>query len=245
MLQTRGNKLTWLGHSAFRITTPAGNVILIDPWIQTNPMTPEPLKKINRVDTMLITHGHFDHIADAVDLAKKFKPRIVAIHETCGWLESKGATNTSGMNKGGTQTVGEIEVTMVNAIHSCGIQDGDKIVYGGEACGYIIRLPGGLTIYHAGDTAVFGDMKIIGELYVPTVAMLPIGDHYTMGPSEAALAIRLLNVKHVIPMHYGTFPALTGRPDSLQELTRDVPSLEYHVMEPGDTIGDEQAAKAR
>jgi L-ascorbate metabolism protein UlaG (beta-lactamase superfamily) len=245
MLQTRGNKLTWLGHSAFRITTPAGNVILIDPWIQTNPMTPEPLKKINRVDTMLITHGHFDHIADAVDLAKKFKPRIVAIHETCGWLESKGATNTSGMNKGGTQTVGEIEVTMVNAIHSCGIQDGDKIVYGGEACGYIIRLPGGLTIYHAGDTAVFGDMKIIGELYAPTVAMLPIGDHYTMGPSEAALAIRLLNVKHVIPMHYGTFPALTGRPDSLQELTRDVPSLEYHVMEPGDTIGDEQAAKAR
>ena len=245
MLQTRGNKLTWLGHSAFRITTPAGNVILIDPWIQTNPMTPEPLKKIDRVDTMLITHGHFDHIADAVDLAKKFKPRIVAIHETCGWLESKGATNTSGMNKGGTQTVGEIEVTMVNAIHSCGIQDGDKIVYGGEACGYIIRLPGGLTIYHAGDTAVFGDMKIIGELYAPTVAMLPIGDHYTMGPREAALAISLLNVKHVIPMHYGTFPALTGRPDSLQELTRDVPSLEYHVMEPGDTIGDEQAAKAR
>ncbi|HSY57962.1 MAG TPA: metal-dependent hydrolase [Terriglobales bacterium] len=244
MLQTRGNKLTWLGHSAFRITTPAGNVILIDPWIQTNPMTPEPLKKIDRVDTMLITHGHFDHIADAVDLAKKFKPRIVAIHETCGWLESKGATNTSGMNKGGTQTVGEIEVTMVNAIHSCGIQDGDKIVYGGEACGYIIRLPGGLTIYHAGDTAVFGDMKIIGELYAPTVAMLPIGDHYTMGPSEAALAIRLLNVKHVIPMHYGTFPALTGRPDSLQDLTRDVPSLEYHVMKPGDTIGDEQAAKA-
>jgi len=245
MLQTRGNKLTWLGHSAFRITTPAGNVILIDPWIQTNPMTPEPLKKINRVDTMLITHGHFDHIADAVDLAKKFKPRIVAIHETCGWLESKGATNTSGMNKGGTQTVGEIEVTMVNAIHSCGIQDGDKIVYGGEACGYIIRLPGGLTIYHAGDTAAFGDMKIIGELYAPAVAMLPIGDHYTMGPREAAVAIRLLNVKHVIPMHYGTFPALTGRPDSLQDLTRDVPSLEYHVMKPGDTIGDEQAAKAR
>jgi L-ascorbate metabolism protein UlaG (beta-lactamase superfamily) len=245
LLQTRGNKLTWLGHSAFRITTPAGNVILIDPWIQTNPMTPEPLKQINRVDTMLITHGHFDHIADAVDLAKKFKPRIVAIHETCGWLESKGVTNTSGMNKGGTQAVGEIEVTMVNAIHSCGIQDGDKIVYGGEACGYIIRLPGGLTIYHAGDTAVFGDMKIIGELYAPTVAMLPIGDHYTMGPREAALAIRLLNVKHVIPMHYGTFPALTGRPDSLQDLTRDVPSLEYHIMKPGDTIGDEQAAKAR
>jgi len=245
MLQTRGNRLTWLGHSAFRITTPSGNVILIDPWIQSNPMTPEALKKIDRVDTMLITHGHFDHIADAVELGKKFKPRVVAIHETGGWLESKGVSNVSGMNKGGTQKVGEIEVTMVRAIHSCGIQDGDKIVYGGEACGYIIRLPGGLTVYHAGDTALFGDMKIIGELYSPDVAMLPIGDHYTMGPREAALAVRLLNVRHVIPMHFGTFPALTGTPDALRELTRDVPSLEYHVMKPGETLGEEKSASAR
>jgi L-ascorbate metabolism protein UlaG (beta-lactamase superfamily) len=245
MLQTRGNKLTWLGHAAFRITTPTGNVILVDPWIQTNPMTPEPLKKIDRVDTMLITHGHFDHIADAVELGRKFKPRVVAIHETGGWLESKGVSNVSGMNKGGTQKVGEIEVTMVHAIHSCGIQDGDQIVYGGEACGYIIRLPGGLTVYHAGDTAVFGDMKIIGELYSPDVAMLPIGDYYTMGPREAALAIRLLNVRHVIPMHFGTFPALTGTPDALRELTRDVPSLEYHVLKPGETLGDEKSASAR
>jgi len=245
MLQTRGNKLTWLGHAAFRITTPTGNVILVDPWIQSNPMTPEALKKFDRVDTMLITHGHFDHIADAVELGKKFKPHVVAIHETSGWLESKGVTNISGMNKGGTQKVGEIEVTMVHAIHSCGIQDGDKIVCGGEACGYIIRLPGGLTVYHAGDTAVFGDMKIIGELYSPDVAMLPIGDHYTMGPREAALAVRLLNVRHVIPMHFGTFPALTGTPDALRELTRDVPSLEYHVMKPGETLGEEKSASAR
>jgi len=245
LLQTRGNKLTWLGHAAFRITTPSGNVILIDPWIHSNPATPEALKKIDRVDTMLITHGHFDHIADAVELGKKFKPRVVGIFETCAWLESKGVPNTTGMNKGGTQKVGEIEVTMVNAVHSCGIQDGDKIVYGGEACGYILRLPGGLTIYHAGDTAVFGDMKIIGELYAPTVAMLPIGDYYTMGPREAALAIRLLNVRHVIPMHFGTFPVLTGTPDSLQDLTRDVPSLEYHVLKPGETLGEESAASAR
>jgi L-ascorbate metabolism protein UlaG (beta-lactamase superfamily) len=245
LLQTRGNKLTWLGHAAFRITTPSGNVILIDPWIQSNPATPEALKKIDRVDTMLITHGHFDHIADAVELGKQFKPRVVGIFETCAWLESKGVPNTAGMNKGGTQKVGEIEVTMVNAVHSCGIQDGDKIVYGGEACGYILRLPGGVTIYHAGDTAVFGDMKIIGELYAPTVAMLPIGDYYTMGPREAALAIRLLNVRHVIPMHFGTFPVLTGTPDSLQDLTRDVPSLEYHVLKPGETLGEESAASAR
>lgn len=237
MLQTRGNKLTWLGHAAFRITTPSGKIIVVDPWILTNPMCPESLKKLDRIDTMLVTHGHFDHIADAVELGKQHKPQIVAIPETCTWLESKGVSGTSAMNKGGTQRVGEIEVTMVNAVHSCGIQDGDKIVYGGEACGYIIRLPGGLVIYHAGDTAVFDDMKLIGELYSPDVAMLPIGDHYTMGPREASVAIRLLNVHHVVPMHFGTFPVLTGRPEMLRDLTQDIAGLEIHALKPGESIG--------
>ncbi|MFY9802673.1 MAG: metal-dependent hydrolase [Candidatus Acidiferrales bacterium] len=238
MLQTRGNRLTWLGHAAFRIDTPSGKVILVDPWIQTNPMCPEANKKFERVDAMLITHGHFDHIADAVDLGKKFKPQIVGIYELCAWLESKGVPNTSAMNKGGTQTAGEIEVTMVNAVHSCGIKDGDEIIYGGEACGYIIRLPGGLTVYHAGDTALFGDMKLIGELYAPDVALLPIGDHYTMGPREAAMAIRFLNVRHVIPMHFGTFPALTGRPEQVRQLTEDISGLEIHTLKPGESIGE-------
>jgi L-ascorbate metabolism protein UlaG (beta-lactamase superfamily) len=237
MLHTRGNKLTWLGHSAFRITTPSGSVILIDPWVLSNPMTPAPDKKFDRIDVMLVTHGHFDHIADAVVLGKQFKPQVVGIFETCGWLESKGVPNTNPMNKGGTQKVGEIEITMVNAVHSCGIQDGDQVIYGGEACGYIVRLPGGLTIYHAGDTAVFGDMKMIGELYAPHLALLPIGDRFTMGPREAALAVRLLNVRHVVPMHYGTFPALTGRPEMLRELTSDFPSLEIHTLKPGESIG--------
>jgi L-ascorbate metabolism protein UlaG (beta-lactamase superfamily) len=238
MLQTRGNRLTWLGHAAFRIDTPSGKVILVDPWIQTNPMCPEANKKFERVDTMLVTHGHFDHIADAVELGKKFKPQVVGIYELCLWLESKGVPITSAMNKGGTQKAGEIEVTMVNALHSCGIKDGDEIVYGGEACGYIIRLPGGLTVYHAGDTALFGDMKLIGELYAPDVALLPIGDHYTMGPREAAMAIRFLNVRHVIPMHFGTFPPLVGRPEQVLQLTQDISGLEIHVLKPGESIGD-------
>lgn len=238
MLQTRGNKLTWLGHAAFRIDTPSGKVILVDPWIQSNPMCPDANKKFDRVDTMLITHGHFDHIADAVDLGKKFKPQSVGIYELCVWLESKGVPNTNAMNKGGTQKVGEIEVTMVNALHSCGIKDGDEIVYGGEACGYIIRLPGGFTIYHAGDTALFGDMKLIGELYTPDIALLPIGDHYTMGPREAAMAIRFLNVRHVIPMHFGTFPVLSGRPEQVRQLTQDISGLEIHALQPGESIGE-------
>jgi len=237
MLQTRGNRITWLGHATFRITTPSGKVILIDPWVRANPACPEALKEFERIDTMLITHGHFDHIADAVALAKQFKPQVVAMLETGWWLESKGVSNTHGMNKGGTLAVGEIEVTMVHAVHSGGIQDGDKIIYGGEPCGYVIRLPGGLAVYHAGDTAVFSDMKLIAQLYAPDVAMLPIGDSFTMGPREAALAIRLLGVHHVIPMHFGTFPVLTGRPEALRAATEDIAGLEIHVLKPGDTLG--------
>jgi L-ascorbate metabolism protein UlaG (beta-lactamase superfamily) len=236
MLKTRGNNLTWLGHATFKITTPSGHVILVDPWL-SNPLCPEAEKHLSRVDTMLITHGHFDHIADAVALGKQFKPHVVGIYETCAWLESKGVGNTAAMNKGGTQKVGEIEVTMVNAVHSCGIQDGDKIIYGGEACGYVIRLPGGMTLYHAGDTAVFGDMKLISELYAPELALLPIGDHFTMSPREAAMAIRLLNVRHVVPMHFGTFPLLTGSPDELRRLTQDIAGLEIHVLKPGESLG--------
>lgn len=237
MLNLRGNKLTWLGHATFQITTPSGKVVLIDPWVMGNPACPDAQKKFSRIDIMLITHGHFDHIGDAVALAREHKPQIVAIYETCAWLESKGIGNTLAMNKGGTQKVGELEVTMVHAVHSCGILDDGKILYGGEACGYVVRLPGGLTLYHAGDTAVFGDMKLIAELYKPELACLPIGDLFTMSPREASLAIRLLGVRHVIPMHYGTFPPLTGTPTALKDLTQDISGLEIHDLKPGESLG--------
>lgn len=236
VLNTRGNKLTWLGHATFKITTPSGKVIVVDPWVDGNPVCPKVAKKLTRVDTVLITHGHGDHIGDAVKIAKQFKPQVISIYETSLWLASKGVKNTTGMGKGGTIRAGEIEVTMVNALHSNGIEDGKKVIYGGEPCGYIVRLPGGLRIYHAGDTAIFGDMKLIAELYEPEVAMLPIGDYYTMGPREAAMAIRLLNVKHVVPMHYGTFPTLTGTPEELRKLTQDIPGLEIHALKPGESI---------
>jgi L-ascorbate metabolism protein UlaG (beta-lactamase superfamily) len=232
-MNLNGVKLTWLGHATFRVETPGGKIVLIDPWVMGNPACPANEKKVKHVDIMLCTHGHFDHIGDAVEIANQHNPKVVGIPELCGWLEKKGVKQTASMNKGGTQTVDDIKVTMVHADHSCGIQDGDEIVYGGEACGYVVEFANGLKIYHAGDTNVFGDMEIIRELYAPSIAMIPIGDHFTMGPREAAYACKLLKPKTVIPMHFGTFPALTGTPSELQKLISDI---EVRRMKPGETI---------
>lgn len=237
MLSTHGNQITWLGHSAFRIITPAGNVILIDPWLEGSPTCPEVLKKPARVDVILLTHGHGDHLGDTIALGRQHKPRIICIYEIYLWLQSKGLKNVTGMGKGGTVQAGDIEVTLTHAIHSNSIQDGDDVIYGGEAAGFIVRLPGGLTVYHAGDTGPFSDMKLIGEIYSPQLACLPIGDLYTMGPREAAHAIRLLGVRHVIPMHYATFPELTGRPEELREMTKDISGLAIYALKPGESLG--------
>ena len=223
--------ITWLGHGSMQIELPSHEVLVCDPWIEGNPKYPKD-HKFSRVDTILVSHGHFDHIHDVLPLAKAHQPKIVGIYETCVWLESKGAANCAPMNKGGTQQVGSVSVTMTHAVHSCGIQDEGKIIYGGEAAGYVIHLPDTRRVYFAGDTNVFSDMALIKELYAPELAFLPIGDHFTMGPREAALAVRLLGVKTVVPMHFGTFPLLGGTPGALATLLEGT-GVSVHALEPG------------
>jgi L-ascorbate metabolism protein UlaG (beta-lactamase superfamily) len=227
-------QITWLGHATFLFALPSGETILMDPWTDGNPAYPKGFE-IPRVDTIAITHGHFDHIHDAIPLAQKFSPQVVAIFETCAWLESKGVKNTHAMNKGGSQRVGEVTFTMTHAVHSCGILDDGKIIYGGEAAGYVLRFADGRALYFAGDTAVFSDMQLIEQLYHPQLAFLPIGDLFTMNPAQAAVACRMLRVEKVVPMHFGTFPALTGRPEELQKLVIDL-GTDVWTLEPGKTV---------
>lgn len=226
--------ITWLGHGTFELKLENGEVLVLDPWTDGNPAYPSGYA-FSRIDAMLISHGHFDHIHDAVPLAKRFSPKVVAIYETCQWLEKKGVQNTSPMNKGGSQQVGPVTVTMTHAVHSCGIAEDDgTILYGGEAAGYVIALADGRRMYFAGDTNVFSDMALIAELYHPELAILPIGDLFTMSPVEAAKAVELLKPKKVIPMHFGTFPPLTGRPEELQR--RIGAMAEVWALEPGKTV---------
>ena len=230
-------RFTYLGHATVRCDLPGGEVMLIDPWVGQNPSCPEELKEFERLDAMLITHAHFDHIADAVELANRYRPQIVVgCFEVCHWLESHGVENTSAMNLGGSQSVLGHRVSMVRADHSCGITDGDRILYGGVAAGYVVRLEGGYTFYHAGDTALFTDMQLIAELYRPELAFLPIGDLFTMGPLHAARACRLLEVRRVVPIHWGTFPLLTGTPDELETHLESMGvACRVRTLQPGDS----------
>ncbi len=237
MALDRGFRLTWLGHNSFRLDTREGKTVLIDPWVEGNPACPKECKEFERIDVMTISHGHGDHMADAVTLGKKFSPTVVCNYEIHHFLSKKGLTTTAPMNKGGTQEAAGLKFTMVHAVHSSGIEDGGTMVYGGEPCGFVITLEDNTRIYHAGDTGVHGDMALIAELYAPEIAILPIGDHFTMSPAEAAVATRLLRPRIVVPAHFGTFPALTGTPAMLRaELAKRKVEVEVVELQPGKAL---------
>ena len=228
MKLNNGIRLTWLGHATFKFET-EGKTFLIDPWVDSNPACPDELKTFDRLHVMYITHGHWDHTEDAVPIAKKHTPTVVTMIEVAKWLESKGVQNTIGMNKGGTVTVDGVKATMVTANHSSSVTEEDgTTIYTGEPAGFVLEFANGYKIYHAGDTNVFGDMQIIGEIYQPDLALLPIGGHFTMGPREAAYAVKLLNVPAILPMHYGTFPLLTG---TLEEFLKLTASMDVEIVD--------------
>lgn len=231
--------LRWLGHATFLLETPGGKRLLVDPWIHGNPACPEELKSPGPVDAILVTHGHFDHAGEVPDVVRDTGAQaVVCAFETSVYFKRKGVECCVDMNKGGTVEVAGVKVTMTSADHSCGITDDDgSIIYGGDAAGFVIECENGARVYHAGDTNVFGDMRLIGELYAPDVALLPIGGHYTMGPREAAKAVSLLGTPKVVPMHFGTFPILTGTPDALRTEMRETGVAgEVIALEPGDEL---------
>jgi L-ascorbate metabolism protein UlaG (beta-lactamase superfamily) len=223
--------LTWLGHASFRLDSPGGKRIYVDPWL-SGPTCPESEKEPERVDLIAVTHGHGDHVGDTVELWRKFVPPVIALVELREWLAGQGLPEdmSQGPNKGGTVDLDGVKVTLTDANHSSSTNDG---TYAGEAAGIVLELEDGFTLYFAGDTNVFGDMALIRRIYEPDIAVLPIGDHFTMGPREAAVALELLGVKRCVPCHYGTFPILVGTPEELRALA---PGVEVIAPQPGETV---------
>jgi len=217
MTDLKGSTITWLGHAVAHITTARGTEILIDPFLEHNPKYPKNYRLPEKLNLLLLTHGHSDHVADAVAVARQRSPQVVGIFELVAWMQSKGANDVVGMNVGGSYNYRDVTISMTEARHSSSIEDGGNFLYAGEATGFVITIDDGPVIYHAGDTTVFSDMQIIRELYAPEIGLLPIGDHYTMGPKAAALAAKYLGLNTVVPIHYGTFPQLTGTPEELED----------------------------
>ena len=233
-----GIDITWLGHSAWELRSSLGVRLLIDPFLSGNPKTPDDRRHVDEVDVILITHGHGDHTGDVLEIARRLQPELVTGVEIGGALSAHGVEHVTGINKGGSCEARGLRFTATTAEHTGAIQlDGETVGYC-EPMGWVITFEDGFRIYHAGDTGIFGDMALIGELYQPDVAILPIGDYFTMGPFEAAHAVRLLGVKHVLPTHWGTFPALVGTPSDLRaELTRlGLSGVTVHEIEPGQTL---------
>ncbi|MGD0735742.1 MAG: metal-dependent hydrolase [Terracidiphilus sp.] len=234
MSSLNGTRITWLGHATVLIETTKGTTILIDPFIAQNPTYPKSFELPEKIDYILLTHGHGDHISDAVPVAAKHGSTVVAIYELASYVAGKGVEKTIGINLGGTVQLDDVAATMVEAKHSSAAEDEQGTHYVGVAAGYVLTIADGPVLYHAGDTAVFGDMKLIGELYGPKVAMLPIGGHYTMGPKEAAWATHLLQPQIVLPLHFGTFPPLKGTPEELAALVEG--SVRVVQWTPGETV---------
>ena len=225
--------ITWFGHATFVVTTPGGKRVVFDPWLTGNPKAPAGAK-IDKADVICVTHGHSDHTADVVATARTTGAPVLAIFELANWFSGKGVKDVIGMGIGGTVVVKDLRISMTEAVHSSSIDDNGKFLYAGLPTGFVVRMEDNRALYFAGDTALFGDMRLIRELHAPEIAFLPIGDHYTMGPVAAAKACEFLGVRQVVPMHYGTFPALTGTPDELKRLVEPM-GIDVLVLKPGET----------
>ena len=230
-----GVKVTYYGHSAFKLVSPTGKVVLIDPWLD-NPLAPSGTKSsLDRVDLILVTHGHGDHLGNTVEIARKFNSTVLAIYEISNYLASQGVSKAVGMNKDGTYVFEGIKATMVDATHSSTIDTGRGTIPGGEAAGFIVEFENGFKVYHTGDTGFTGVMPIIGDFYKPDLLMIPIGGLFTLGPESAAYAVKLIKPRWIIPMHYRTFPPLTGTPEAFREALDPEYREKLIVLSPGET----------
>ena len=223
--------ITWFGHATFVVTSPGGKRIVFDPWLTGNPKAPANAK-IEKADVICVSHGHSDHTADVVPIARATGAPVVAVYELANYFQSKGVKEVVPMGSGGTADVKGLKISLTDAHHTSSLDDGK--VYIGTACGFVVRLEDERALYFAGDTALFGDMRLIRELYAPEIAFLPIGDHFTMGPAAAAKAAEFLGVRQIVPMHYGTFPMLTGTPGELKKLV-EPRGVDVLVLKPGET----------